>query len=172
MTTKKLPEYWQRGPIDGIPGLLQPVAHALLQARQEVEEVLTDFPAELLWQKPNGLASVAFHIQHITGVINRLFTYASGAMLNAQQLNYLQQEGVASPDVTKQILLQNLHHQIQQAITVLSLTHENILTEKRLVGRKQIPSTVIGLFFHAAEHTMRHTGQVLVTAEFVKAMEV
>jgi uncharacterized damage-inducible protein DinB len=172
MTTEKLPEYWQRGPIIGIPGLLQPVAHALLQARQEVEEVLTDFPAELLWQKPNGLASVAFHIQHITGVINRLFTYASGAMLNAQQLDYLQQEGIVSPNITKQMLLQNLHHQIQQSITVLSLTHENILTETRLVGRKQIPSTVIGLFFHAAEHTMRHTGQLLVTAEFVKAIAV
>jgi uncharacterized damage-inducible protein DinB len=172
MTTEKLPEYWQRGPIIGIPGLLQPVAHALLQARQEVEEVLTDFPAELLWQKPNGLASVAFHIQHITGVINRLFTYASGAMLNAHQLDYLQQEGIVSPNITKQMLLQNLHHQIQQSITVLSLTLENILTETRLVGRKQIPSTVIGLFFHAAEHTMRHTGQLLVTAEFVKAIAV
>ncbi len=30
------PEVWLRGPIDGVPTLLQPVAHALLQAREDV----------------------------------------------------------------------------------------------------------------------------------------
>ena len=31
------------------------------------------------------------------------------------------------------------------------------------VGRAQLPSTVLGLFVHAAEHTQRHVGQLLVT---------
>ena len=31
------------------------------------------------------------------------------------------------------------------------------------VGRRKLPSTVLGLLFHAAEHTQRHTGQLLVT---------
>lgn len=37
------------------------------------------------------------------------------------------------------------------------------LTEPRAVGRKQLPSTVMGLLFHAAEHVQRHVGQLLVT---------
>jgi hypothetical protein len=28
-------EVWQRGPINGVPGLLQPVAHALLQVVED-----------------------------------------------------------------------------------------------------------------------------------------
>ena len=71
-------EFWLRVPIDGIPQLLQPVAHALLQAREEVNAVIVEFPQELIWQRPAGVASVAFHLQHLTGVIDRLFTYANG----------------------------------------------------------------------------------------------
>jgi len=45
---------------------------------------------------------------------------------------------------------------------------EASLTEFRAVGRKQMPSSVIGLIFHAAEHTQRHIGQLLVTVSVVK----
>jgi hypothetical protein len=40
-----MPEVWLRGPLPGMPPLLQPVAHALLQAREELVELLHDFPA-------------------------------------------------------------------------------------------------------------------------------
>ena len=33
-------EWWQRGPIDGIPVVLQPVAHILLQVRESVGEIV------------------------------------------------------------------------------------------------------------------------------------
>jgi hypothetical protein len=39
MTDKKY-EVWLRGPVDHIPVLLQPVAHALLQAREEVNALM------------------------------------------------------------------------------------------------------------------------------------
>ena len=39
------------------------------------------FPPSLLWTRPAGLASVGFHLQHIAGVIDRLFTYARGEAL-------------------------------------------------------------------------------------------
>lgn len=78
MSQSNLPEVWLRGPIENIPALLQPVAHALLQARQEVNELIKKFPHELLWEKPAGVASAGFHLQHITGVLDRLFTYANG----------------------------------------------------------------------------------------------
>jgi uncharacterized damage-inducible protein DinB len=45
---------------------------------------------------------------------------------------------------------------------------EHTLTEFRTVGRKQLPSSVMGLLFHAAEHTMRHAGQLLVTVQVLQ----
>jgi hypothetical protein len=38
----------------------------------------------------------------------------------------------------------------------------------RSVGRAQLPSTVTGCLFHAAEHTKRHLGQLLVTVQAAK----
>jgi len=70
------PEFWLRGPIPGIPALLQPVAHALLQARREVKDIMYDFPGGRLWTVHPALASPGFHLQHLSGVLDRLFTYA------------------------------------------------------------------------------------------------
>ena len=168
MTVNKLPEVWMRGLIPGIPALLQPVVHALLQAREELKEIMADFPAELMWHKPAGVASVAFHLQHMCGVVNRLFTYAKGEMLNQQQLDALNAEGKEDATLQVDTLLKKFDAQIDDAIEQLKHTDETTLTHVRGIGRKQIPSTVSGLLFHAAEHTMRHLGQLIVTVKIVK----
>ena len=156
------PEVWLRGPLNDIPALLQPVAHALLQARNEVNHIMQGFPEDALWDKLPGLASVGFHLQHLTGVLNRLFTYAQGSALNQEQLQYLGMEG-ENTGIKIPLLLEAFNKQIDNCITQLKLTPDSILTEYQAVGRAQLPSTVIGLLGHAAEHTMRHTGQLLVT---------
>ncbi len=84
MTVQKK-EVWQRGPVPAVPSLLQPVAHALLQAREELEEMMTGFPQELLWQKPARMASAGFHLQHLSGVLDRVFTYARNEPLSEAQ---------------------------------------------------------------------------------------
>ncbi len=162
------PEVWLRGPLNGIPALLQPVAHALLQAQEEIHALLVDFPAARLWERPAGLASVGFHLQHLSGVLDRLFTYANGQTLSAQQLQYLAAEGVANENIHIPDLLAAFDVQIDQALTLLKNTDPATLTDVRTVGRKQLPSTKMGLLFHAAEHTMRHTGQLLATIRFVR----
>ena len=78
-------EWWQRGPIVGIPGVLQPVAHILLQVRESVEEIVAPLTEEQWNARPAGVASAAFHVRHITGVIDRLFTYALGKALSVEQ---------------------------------------------------------------------------------------
>ena len=88
-----LPEVWLRGPLPNIPALVQPIAHALLQAREELTELMQDFPDALLWERPAGVASPAFHLQHLTGVLDRLFTYAKGQLLQPAQLQWLKEEG-------------------------------------------------------------------------------
>lgn len=159
------PEAWLRGPIDGIPDPLQPVAHALVQAREEARALLQDLPAAVLWSRPAGVASVGFHLQHVTGVVDRLFTYARGESLSETQRKALAAEGSAPEhrgNVTD--LLDAFDAQIDRALDQLRTTRPDTLSEPRLVGRQRLPSTTLGLLFHAAEHTQRHIGQMLVTA--------
>jgi len=162
-------EVWLRGPLPGIPPLLQPLAHTLLQAREEVNAMMIDFPEIFMWVKPAGMASPAFHLQHITGILDRLFTYAKGELLNTAQFDYLSLEGKEpEQECSVSSLVERFNRQVDQAIEQLSSTDEETLTEIRGVGRARIPSTVIGLLTHAAEHTMRHTGQLLVTVRLLK----
>ena len=158
------PEVWLRGPISGVPDLLQPVAHALLQAGEEVDVLLNGFPESRLWTRPAGVASVGFHLQHLTGVLDRLFTYARGEALTSAQLSALAAEG-KPPEPPPQVpdLVQAFHEQIERALDELRATPADTLTDPRGVGRAELPSTVLGLFVHAAEHTQRHVGQLLVT---------
>ncbi|TGE23589.1 DinB family protein [Hymenobacter metallicola] len=163
-------EVWLRGPLPAVPPLLQPVAHALLQAREELNQELADFPPDLLWQRPAGVASVGFHLQHLAGVLDRLLTYARAEVLTPPQLEYLAQEGTCpGPSCSVAALVQVFNERVDQALAQLRATPEATLTEVRGVGRAQVPSTVLGLLVHAAEHTMRHLGQVLVTARILAA---
>lgn len=77
--------------------------------------------------------------------------------------HWLRPSGLASPGLNR------WNVQIDKALHQLERTSEADLTETRLVGRKRVPSTLIGLLFHAAEHTMRHTGQLLVTTRILRA---
>jgi len=164
-----LPEHWLRGPVPEIPPLLQPVAHALLQAKDEVTSFLQDFPDHLLWEKPAGVASPGFHLQHLRGVLDRLFTYAEENQLSGEQLSQLKQEGTPpDPSTSTQDLLQAFQQQVDLSLQKLKTVDERDLTSVRTVGRAQLPSTVIGLLFHAAEHTMRHTGQLYVTVKVLR----
>lgn len=172
MTQTKNLEVWLRGPLPDIPSLLQPVAHALLQAREEVEKFMQDFPDELLWERPAGVASVGYHLQHLTGILERLFTYARGEALNEEQLTYLYAEGKpVDEDTNSGALVQQYREQVERALKQLRQTDESSLTEIRRVGRAQVESTVMGLLFHAAEHSMRHVGQLLVTARVLRERE-
>lgn len=163
-----LPEIWLTGPVPEVPALLQPVAHALLQVQRELKEILVDFPEQKLWEKTKGMASVGFHLQHLSGVIDRLFTYARNEVLTETQLLFLKNEGVENSAITIEKLLQRFDLQVAKSISQLKNTQPETLTEVRFVGRKQIPSTHIGLLFHATEHSTRHLGQLLVTVNFLK----
>ncbi|WP_187263843.1 DinB family protein [Pontibacter beigongshangensis] len=163
-------EVWLRGPLPDMPFYLQPLAQALLQAREEVTTYMQDFPEQLLWERPAGVAAVGFHLQHLAGVLDRLFTYARGETLTPQQLEALASEGkpIAAPDQV-QTLVQQFHKQVDKALEQLRATSEEALPEPRGVGRAKLPSTVFGLLVHAAEHTQRHVGQLLVTSRMLKA---
>jgi hypothetical protein len=163
-------EVWQRGPVERVPASLQPVAHALLQAVEEAERYMADFPSELLWKNPADVATPGFHVLHMCGVIDRLFTYARGEVLSSEQLKYLSAEKeIPAEKVLPADLVRVFRRHVENAIEQLKNTPEASLTDGRVLGRKQIPTTVAGLLFHSAEHCMRHIGQLLVTTRILKA---
>jgi uncharacterized damage-inducible protein DinB len=163
-----LPEVWLRGPVPEIPPLLQPVAHALLGAVEDVRKAVEPLTAEHLWARPGGAASVGFHVRHAAGSLDRLFTYARGEGLSPEQRACLaaESEPGASPDE----LAHAFERQVERALEQLRATPEPTLRDARGVGRQQLPSTVLGLLFHAAEHTQRHVGQIVTTAKIVQGL--
>jgi uncharacterized damage-inducible protein DinB len=54
------------------------------------------------------------------------------------------------------------------ALAQIRATPADQVFEARGVGRQQLPSTVLGLVFHAAEHATRHAGQAITTALIVR----
>ena len=162
-------EWWQRGPVEGVPALLQPVAHILLQVRESVAEIVEPLTEQQWNARPAGVASAAFHVRHISGVIDRLFTYARGSALSPAQFAALQSEGgeLRSEEVPQ--VLGALSARIDAAVAELREVDVATLGDFRPVGRAKLPSTVIGCLVHGAEHAMRHVGQLSVTARIVRS---
>ena len=163
-------EVWMRGPVSGIPDLLQPIAHVFLQIQEDINTLFTYDLETHMWVKPFGVASIAFHIQHISGVIDRMLTYASNQSLTEDQFTFLAEEGKQKDDIDYLEILHCFNRQIERALSTLSQIKEDTLKEERFLGRQKIPTTQLGLLFHAAEHANRHFGQLIVTIKVVKAM--
>lgn len=164
-------EWWQRGPIPGVPALLQPVAHMVLQLRESVPELVHGLTAAQWNARPAGVASAAFHVRHVTGVLDRLFTYARGDALTEVQFADLRAEGdrLGIADVPR--LLQRLDAQCAASLEALRHCDPDTLGDFRAVGRARLPSTVIGCLVHGAEHGMRHLGQLSVTVRIVTSRD-
>jgi uncharacterized damage-inducible protein DinB len=162
---------WLRGPIEGVSLRLQPVAHALVQANEDVQAVLPELPDEMVWMRPGGAASVGFHATHSLGSLDRLFTYARGEPLNEAQLARLAAEkAVDSSAGSARELAANFATAIERALQQLRATPESGLLDHRDVGRGKLPSTVIGVLFHAAEHTAGHVAQLTTTAKILRGL--
>lgn len=162
-------EWWQRGPVEGVPAVLQPVAHILLQVEESVGELVAGLTEEQWNARPAGVASAAFHVRHMAGVIDRLFTYARGSALTPDQLAAIPLEGreLAAADVAG--VLEALSARVEAAVAELRTIDVATLGDFRPVGRARLPSTVIGCLVHGAEHAMRHVGQLSVTVRVVRS---
>lgn len=159
---------WLQGPVAGVPAMLQPVAHALIEANEDIQALVASLSIEVLWTCPHGAASVGFHVRHAMGSLDRLFTYARGESLSTQQLATLAAEKTldrnsAMPDD----IVRDFSAAVERAIAQLRATHEEDLLAPREVGRARAPSNVIGLLVHAGDHTYRHVGQAITTARIV-----
>jgi uncharacterized damage-inducible protein DinB len=165
--TESKPEAWLSGAVAGIPPMLQPVAHGLLQCQEEVHHLLSSLGDAQLAARPGGAASIGYHVRHAVGSLDRLFTYARGEQLSeAQRVALSREKGAESPGALEVAAM--FDAAVSRALEQLRGTDESSLLEAREVGRQRLPSTVLGLLFHAAEHTQRHIGQGITTAKIIR----
>jgi uncharacterized damage-inducible protein DinB len=145
-------EAWLRGPIEGIDPLTAPVLYAFTQAREDLARCSEGLTPDQLWS-----STVGFHIRHIARSTDRLIEYLEGRL--PEQL------GDGDPGASREELLAELDAAFNRAEKVVRATDPATLREKREVGRKRLPTTVIGLLTHIAEHTQRHVGQAITAAK-------
>ena len=161
---------WLQGPVPGITPFLQPVAHALVEANNDVRAVLRDLTLDQLWARPGGAASVGFHVRHCLGSLDRLLTYARGEALTETQLRRLAGEKAMDDSAGAADLLLEFDAGIEAALAQLRATPAESLLDPRDVGRAKLPSNVLGLLAHAGDHTYRHVGQAVTTAKVVRGL--
>jgi uncharacterized damage-inducible protein DinB len=163
--TSNQPEPWLRGTLTETPAVLRAVLHALQAAEEDIVRHCGTLTDDEIHHRPCGVASVAFHLRHIPGSIDRLLTYAEGRELSDEQLRYMKAEG--GPDITVSEALQQLADGLQACAERIRRFDPAELEQPRYVGRRRMPTTVGGLLVHVADHTQRHVGQAITTARIV-----
>ena len=167
--TDQQTEAWQRGPVAGYDPYLMPAVHALIQAREDLERLAAGVPPADVWQRPGGAASIGFHVRHAGGALDRLLTYARGeALSDAQRASAREEGSPGDPPVGLADVVGDVSRLIDRALDQLRATPRDRLLDDRRVGRAGLPSNVLGLIFHAAEHATRHVGQAITTAKILR----
>jgi uncharacterized damage-inducible protein DinB len=161
-----LPEPWLRGPIPGVHALVAPVLYALQQAREDIAKHTEGLTTDQVWATPHGFGSVGFHIRHIASSTDRLITYLEGKELSIVQMAQIAAEH--EPGERREALLAAMDEAFRRAELVIRALDPARLAEPRAVGRKHLPTTVIGLLTHIAEHTQRHVGQAISATKLAR----
>jgi uncharacterized damage-inducible protein DinB len=157
-------EPWLRGPISDVNPLLTGILYSFQHAREDLAKYAGHLTPFEVWQRPYGLNSVGFHILHIAGSTDRLMSYLSGCDLTPQQLAYLAAEEDAGQQGAAELLTE-VDRVFERSEAVIRAIDPVTLIEPRWVGRKRLPTTVVGLLTHIAEHTQRHVGQAISAAK-------
>jgi len=157
-----------RGPIPGVDTLIAPLFYSFQMAREDLARWTEGLTTEQIWATPHGFGSVGFHLRHIAGSTGRLMTYVEGGQLSDAQMTALKAE--KEPGTTREMLLAGIDAAFARAEAISRALDPARLTDPRGVGRKQLPTTVIGLLVHIAEHTQRHVGQAISAAKWARTI--
>ena len=158
-------EPWLRGTRTEVDALRRQVLHALELASEDVARWCSGLSDAAMHERPYGVASVAFHLRHMVRSLDRLLTYAEGGQLSAAQMAQLGTE--MEPAGTAAVVLEEFRAGLAAALVRIGDISPGSFEEACGVGRGRLPSTVGGLLVHCAEHTQRHLGQAITTAQIV-----
>jgi len=172
-------EPWLQGTLTEVEPVRRAVLHALELAEEDVERWASVLSDAEMFARPAGLPSVAFQLRHMVRSLDRLLTYAESGLLSSSQLpvgqfpvlSEAQMAALATEmdgNGTAGEVLAEFRMGLRRAMErVLAIAPESF-AEVRGVGRKRLPTTVVGLLIHCAEHTQRHVGQMVTTAKVVR----
>jgi len=184
-------EPWLRGTHTDVHAAGRAVLHALELSLDDLTKWTAGLTGAEAHAQPLGLTSIAFHLRHIARSTDRILTYAEGGQLSAEQLAALKTEKTgterdgAKQDETEQDgaeqgeegsqeslaeLLAEVEVSFSDAADRIRVLATANLNTPRFVGRKQLPTSIGGAMIHVADHTQRHTGQVVSTAKVIKAL--
>jgi uncharacterized damage-inducible protein DinB len=167
LVAETLPEPWLRGELLHLRPEVGQVLATFQQTREELARYTEGLTEEQLGERPYGLGSVAFHVQHLLGSIDRLLTYAEGGELSQEQFAHLQSE--IRSQGSREALLQDVDAALTVAESRVKAIDASLYPEPRFVGRKKLPTTALGLLIHVSEHTQRHLGQAVLLTKIVRA---
>ena len=160
-------EPWLRGPITGIHPAFAPVLHSFTQVREDLALHTAGLSTDHVWRRMGVAPALGFQLRHIAGSVDRLVTYLCGEQLSPAQITALKSE--ATPGAPLEELLMAVNAALDAAAARVRSLEPATLYDPRFVGKKLLPTTVIGLLVHVAEHTQRHLGQAITTAKFLRA---
>ncbi len=165
MLSRDEPEPWLRGPIEGVHPLVMPVLASFAQVREDLAKHTAGLSPDAAWTKMGG-ASLGFHLKHIAGSVDRLTTYLLGQQLSDKQLEDLRNESEPEGDAGE--LVAQVDRQLTRSEEQLRRLDPAAIYGPRSVGRRALPTTVIGLLAHLCEHTQRHLGQAITLAKMLR----
>jgi hypothetical protein len=167
-------EPWLRGTLGEVEPVRRAVLHALELAGEDVDTWASVLSDTEMFARPVGLPSVAFQLRHMARSLDRLMTYAENGFLSSSQspvsqlpvLSEAQMAALASEmddTGTAAEVLEEFRVGLGRAMERVRAVDPASFAEVRGVGRKMLPTTVVGLLIHCAEHTQRHVGQMVTT---------
>ena len=162
-------EPWLRETLTDVEPVARGVLHALELAGEDLRKWCGTLSDEQLNRRPAGLASVTFQLRHIGRSLDRLLTYAEGLALNEEQLRALRMEMEES--ATREELFRELEAALERSARRVRALAGNDYSSVRVVGKKQLKTTLGGLLVHVADHTLRHVGQAIITAKLAGRVE-
>src|SRR5262245_11318261 len=143
--SKALPEVWMRGVVEGYEPLLQPVVHAFLQVKEDLDALVANVEPADVWARPGNAASVGYHVRHLGGATDRLLTYARGEALTPDQIAFMKSEAADGAPLAD--IVADTRAMLDRALEQVRGTLAASLLEPRKVGRAGLPSTTLGLLF-------------------------
>lgn len=145
-----------------------PVFFSFAQVREDLARHTVGLTEEQVWLSV-GANSLGYQVKHIAGSVDRITSYLMDRALSASQLAFLKEEG-NPPPADLPGLLGLVEGSLAQSETELMSIDPSTLYAPRMVGRKHLPTTVIGLIVHLAEHTQRHLGQAVTIATLLRQL--
>ena len=159
------PEPWLRGAMAGVHPLVMPVFFSFAQVRQDLAAHTAGLNDEQLWRVA-GTNSLGFQLKHLAGSVDRITTYLMGMALSEEQLAALREETL--PTLKLPELLKLVNDSLASSEARLMTIQPETIYDARKVGRQALPTSVIGLIVHLAEHTQRHLGQAITISKIVR----